>query len=66
MFCDAPVVKYKKETDGKKPGEPGFKPMKAWEARELVKNFKKRKLIPTKKEYDLDAYMKTGEKKEKN
>ena len=65
MMFDAPVVKYKKDTDGKpKPGEAGFK-RTAEQAQKAYEQWKKRQEEEKARgqKYDLDTFMKTGEKK---
>ena len=65
MMYDAPVVKYKKDTDGKpKPGEAGFK-RTAEQAAKAYEEWKKRREEEKAEgvKYDLEAFMNTGEKK---
>lgn len=67
MFCDAPVIKYKRDDDNKpKPGEKGFT-RTAEQAQAAYAKWKARVEAEKKagKKMDLDAFLKTGEKKDK-
>ena len=64
---DQPIVVYKRDENKAKPGEAGYQTMSAAEGRDLVKNFKKRKILgklKKTKKYDMGTLLKTGEKKE--
>jgi len=59
---DQPLLVYKKDDNHTKPGEKGYKGMSASEAKNLVKNFKRRKIIPKKeKRCDMNTFLSTGE-----
>lgn len=64
---DQPIVVYKRDENKAKPGEAGYQTMSAAEGRDLVKNFKKRKILgklKKTKKYDMGTLLETGEKKE--
>jgi hypothetical protein len=64
---DQPIVVYKRDENKAKPGEAGYQTMSAAEGRDLVKNFKKRKILgklKKVKKYDMGTLLETGEKKE--
>lgn len=64
---DQPIVVYKRDENKAKPGEAGYQTMSAAEGRDLVKNFKKRKILgklKKAKKYDMGTLLETGEKKE--
>ena len=64
---DQPIVVYKRDENKAKPGEAGYQSMSAAEGRDLVKNFKKRKILgklKKAKKYDMGTLLETGEKKE--
>lgn len=66
MMYDAPVVKYKAEDNKPKPGEKGFT-RTAEQAQQAYEKWKNRREKEREQgiKYDLDAFIKSGEKKEK-
>ena len=60
---DQPLLVYKRDDNHSKPGEKGYKGMSASEARSLVKNFKKKRIVPKGKVCDMNAFLATGEYK---
>lgn len=64
MVCDAPVIKYKKDTENKpKPGQKGFK-VTAEQAQAAYDKWKARQEAEKKAgiKMDLEAFIKTGER----
>ena len=60
IFIDQPITVFEKSKDVK-PGQPGYKP-NARKLREATEKWKKRKAEREKRGFDLNKFLRTGEK----
>ncbi len=68
LTIDQPIIVYKRDENTARPGERGYKGMSEKESRELVKNFKKRKIVEKMnygkvKKYDMGTLLEKGKLK---